>query len=221
MSDTNDAGAAETESTAPVAPAPTPTPTTPSPRPVMTPPVPAAPVVAEPEVESAPADEVEADLHDVFSDDPIGVVVLGDRGGLATLVVRLISGRDDDLYDGGLCEYVKGLQTMYQLEPDGIVQGETWSLILPEVKIGDVGQKVGILLGLLGFPARDNYDLTKAELIDDILDFYDDEPLATENGYASVTRPVWAALINWAREGRPSVYQMSAEREAGLVEARS
>lgn len=73
--------------------------------------------------------------------DPIGIVRMGDRDGLASLVVRSLRFGDSGFYDGPVVDHVIALQREAGLEPDGVVRGETWALVLlPIVPSSSYGQ---------------------------------------------------------------------------------
>lgn len=141
---------------------------------------------AEPEGEVIEASADEADEVD-REGDLIGVVVPGDTDGLAFLVVRSINGSDSGRYEGNLVEEVKRRQEEAGLEPDGVVRGETWALVLREVRFPAMGQEVHILRRLLGLSDVGAFDSDVADALE------------AEYGDAVVTSDVWRDLLVYSQ----------------------
>jgi len=76
--------------------------------------------VADTEVEETPGVEV----------DPIAVVRIGDDNGWSHYVMRQL-GLAEGPYDEAAADLVKEIQDLEGFEPDGVVAGATWALILP------------------------------------------------------------------------------------------
>jgi hypothetical protein len=124
--------------------------------------------------------------------DPIGIVSPGDEGGLATLVVRSLGRGDSGVYDTACVDTVKALQASWGLEPDGVVSGYTWPLILRSIRLGAMGQEVQILRNLLADEqAPGPFDLKLQEAVKGF-------QLAVGGGAGNdgyVTLDTWVALI--------------------------
>lgn len=77
-------------------------------------------------IQAPDADESDPDVDHL---DPLGVVRPGDSSSLGTLVARSLG--YSSTYSDEVVEKVRSLQEEYGLEPDGIVRGLTWTLVLP------------------------------------------------------------------------------------------
>jgi murein L,D-transpeptidase YcbB/YkuD len=116
--------------------------------------------------------------------DPIGVVSPDTGGDLAALVNRSLGQGDTTTYGPVSVRLVKQLQEAAGLEPDGIVSGQTWALILRTLKPGAMGQEVQILRRLLDLNWWGAFD-------DEVLDALG----AAGHGAAVVDEHVWSLLI--------------------------
>lgn len=104
--------------------------------------------VAEPSAES---------IANGWPEDKIGVVVVGQNDGLAHKVTRALGS------DGEYLQVHADMVAEWQRhntpdEPEGVVVGKTWAMVLPELKVGDVGWPVYQLCKALGVPAQRELD---------------------------------------------------------------
>lgn len=118
-------------------------------------------VVVTPVAVAAPVAEVDETVP------PLGEVYPGDTGELATIAVRLISGRDDGVYDDSLVAEVMTRQKYVGLPEDGIIAGVTWALVLPSV--GPTSMGVGRIFALRALGVnKTTYDDSVVELVKQI-----------------------------------------------------
>lgn len=114
--------------------------------------------------EVAGAGEVDSEQL-IWQEDRIGVVVPGAVDGLAALVVRSLGMGDSGRYEGGAVAQVKQRQSEAGLEPNGVVAGATWALVLRKPKLGEQGHEVRILRTLYGLDPDLGYDEELAAIV--------------------------------------------------------
>jgi hypothetical protein len=95
--------------------------------------------------------------------DVLQVVCPGDIGGWSQLVMLSLGLSDSIIYDGLAVRLVEELQEANDLEVDGIVRGETWAYVLPELKVGKSGIAVTALCRLTGAPVRSTFSQALAD----------------------------------------------------------
>lgn len=105
---------------------------------------------------------------DFVDTDRVGTVFPGDVGGWANLAVRLLGQGDSGNYTGSVVDRVKYLQAEAGMEPDGIIRGGTWALILRPLKVGASGEEVLILCRLLGIPDSTVFTSETADAVQDL-----------------------------------------------------
>lgn len=113
-----------------------------------------APVTGAVDLEPEVQDETPVDPYaDVDrASDSVYVVAPGDEGGWAQLVMRSLGFGDAVVYDEAAADAVREIQEEAGLEPTGVVAGETWALILPDLNDRSVGTEVVVLRKMLRVP---------------------------------------------------------------------
>lgn len=81
--------------------------------------------------------------------DPVAIVNVGDTDGWAQYVLRLLDLGEGE-YNSDAAALVAELQDANGLEPDGVVSGATWAVLLPEKAVADLDEHAKAILWSLG-----------------------------------------------------------------------
>lgn len=123
------------------------------------------PALVDDEVADTDEAAVELVLHlDERPEDPIGVVRVGDRGGVVALAGRGLGIGDTREFTQSMLDALNARLE----EPVDELAGQVWAYVLPDVEVGQAGEGVRILRRLLGLQAMPGakYDEKVVERLD-------------------------------------------------------
>jgi hypothetical protein len=104
---------------------------------------------AQPKPEPVEKDALKVEDLNEITLDPVAIVNVGDTDGWAQYVLRLLDLGEGE-YNADAAALVAELQEANGLEPDGVVSGATWALILPEGPVAELDAHAKAALWSLG-----------------------------------------------------------------------